>query len=53
MKNKRSLHPKEATYELGVSTKTIHRWDEAVKLHTVHTVGKQRRKPIEEIWRLR
>ncbi len=32
MKNKRLLHPKEAAYELGVSTKTIHRWDEAGKL---------------------
>jgi len=53
MKNKRLLHPKEAAYELGVSTKTIHRWDEAGKLRTVHTVGNQRRIPLEEIWRLR
>jgi putative resolvase len=53
MKNKRLLHPKEAAYELGVSTKTIHRWDQAGKLHTVRTVGNQRRIPIEEIWRLR
>lgn len=53
MKNKRLLHPKEAAYELGVSTETIHRWDQAGKLHTVRTVGKQRRIPIEEIWRLR
>jgi putative resolvase len=53
MKNKRLLHPKEAAYELGVSTKTIHRWDQAGKLRTVRTVGKQRRIPIEEIWRLR
>ena len=53
MKNKRLLHPKEAAYELGVSTKTIHRWDEAGKLRTVRTVGNQRRIPIEEIWRLR
>src|SRR5438128_10558491 len=52
MKNKRLLHPKEAAYELGVSTKTIHRWDEAGKLRTVRTVGNQRRIPIEEIWRL-
>ncbi len=35
--NKRLLHPKEAAYELGVSTKTIHRWDEAGKLRTVRT----------------
>ncbi len=53
MKNKRLLHPKEAAYELGVSTKTIHRWDEAGKLRTVRTIGNQRRIPIEEIWRLR
>ena len=53
MKNKRLLHPKEAAYELGVSTKTIHRWDEAGKLRTVRTVGNQRRIPIEEIVRLR
>jgi len=53
MKNKRLLHPKEAAYELGVSTKTIHRWAEAGKLRTVSTVGNQRRIPIEEIWRLR
>ncbi len=53
MKNKRLLHPKEAAYELGVSTKTIHRWDQAGKLRTVRTVGNQRRIPIEEIARLR
>ena len=53
MKNKRLLHPKEAAYELGVSTKTIHRWDEAGKLRTVRTIGNQRRIPVEEIWRLR
>jgi putative resolvase len=53
MENKRSLLPKEAAYKLGVSTKTIHRWDEAGKLRTVRTVGNQRRIPIEEIWRLR
>src|SRR6266704_2501037 len=53
MKNKRSLNPKEAAYELGVSTKTIHRWDQAGKLCTVRTVGNQRRIPVEEIVRLR
>lgn len=53
MKNKCLLHPKEAAYELGVSTKTIHRWDQAGKLRTVRTVGNQRRIPIEEIARLR
>jgi len=53
MRNKRLLHPKEAAYELGIFTKTIHRWDEAGKLRTVHTVGNQRWIPIKEIWRLR
>jgi putative resolvase len=53
MKNKRLLHPKEAANELGVSTKTIHRWDEAGKLRTVRTAGNQRRIPVEEIVRLR
>src|SRR5713226_2125661 len=53
MKNKSSVSPSEAAYELGVSTKTIHRWDEAGKLRTVRTIGNQRRIPIEEIWRLR
>jgi putative resolvase len=53
MKNKRLLSPSEAAYELGVSTKTIRRWDEAGNLRTVRTVGNQRRIPIEEIWRLR
>ena len=53
MKNKRLLSPKEAAAELGISIKTVHRWDEAGKLHTVRTAGNQRRIPIEEISRLR
>jgi putative resolvase len=53
MKNKHLLSPKEAAAELGISIKTVHRWDEAGKLHTVRTVGNQRRIPIEEISRLR
>jgi len=53
MKNKRLLSPKEAAFELGISVKTVHRWDEAGKLRTVRTVGQQRRIPIEEISRLR
>jgi len=53
MKNKRFLSPKEAAYELGISVKTIHRWDEAGKLQTVRTAGNQRRISIEEISRLR
>jgi len=53
MKNKRLLSPKEAAAELGISVKTIHRWDEAGKLHTHRTAGNQRRVPVEEISRLR
>ena len=53
MKNTRLLSPKEAASELGISVKTVHRWDEAGKLRTVRTVGNQRRIPIEEISRLR
>jgi putative resolvase len=45
--------PKEAASELGISVKTVHRWDEAGKLRTVRTAGNQRRIPIEEISRLR
>jgi len=53
MKNKRLLSPKEAAFELGISVKTVHRWDEAGKLRTVRTAGNQRRIPIEELSRLR
>jgi putative resolvase len=53
MKNKRLLTPSEAAAELGISVKTVHRWDEAGKLRTVRTVGNQRRIPLEEISRLR
>jgi putative resolvase len=53
MKNKHLLHPKEAAEELGVSIRTLIRWDEAGKLRTVRTVGNQRRIPLEEIFRLR
>ncbi len=53
MKNKRLLTPSEAAAELGISIRTLYRWEEAEKLHTVRTVGNQRRIPIEEISRLR
>jgi len=53
MKNKRLLHPKEAAEELGISIRTLIRWDKAGKLRTVRTVGNQRRIPVEEIFRLR
>jgi putative resolvase len=53
MKNKCLLSPKEAAFELGISVKTVHRWDEAGKLRTVRTAGNQRSIPIEEISCLR
>ena len=53
MKNKRLLTPSEAAAELGISIRTLYRWEEADKLHTVRTVGNQRRIPIEEVSRLR
>src|SRR2546425_12790609 len=53
MKNKRLLTPSEAAAELGISIRTLYRWEEADKLHTVRTAGNQRRIPIEEISRLR
>ena len=53
MKNKRLLHPKEAAEELGISIRTLIRWDQAGKVRTVRTVGNQRRIPVEEIFRLR
>jgi excisionase family DNA binding protein len=53
MKNKRLLSPKEASSALGISVRTLYRWEEAGNLSTVRTVGNQRRIPIEEIARLR
>jgi putative resolvase len=53
MKNKRLLPPSEAASALGISIRTLYRWEEADKLHTVRTVGNQRRIPIEELSRLR
>lgn len=53
MKNKRLLSPKETASELGISVRTLYRWEEAGNLSTVRTVGNQRRIPIEEIARLR
>ena len=53
MKNKQLLHPKEAAEALGISIRTLIRWDQAGKLRTLRTAGNQRRVPIEEIFRLR
>jgi putative resolvase len=53
MKNKRLLSPKEAASALGISIRTLYRWEEAGNLSTMRTVGNQRRIPLEEIARLR
>ena len=53
MKNKRLLTPSEAAEELGISIRTLIRWDQAGKLRAVRTAGNQRRIPVEEIFRLR
>jgi excisionase family DNA binding protein len=44
--------PAQAAKRLGVSVKTIHRWDKAGKLKTVRTAGNQRRIPAQEVRRL-
>ena len=46
------LRPQEAAQKLGVTVKTIHRWDAAGKIRTIRTVGNQRRIPVSEINRL-
>ena len=53
MKNKRLLTPSQAAAEFGISIRTLYRWEEADTLHTVRTVGNQRRIPIEEVSRRR
>jgi putative resolvase len=52
MKDKHLFYPKEAADALGVSVKTIQRWDQAGKLRAVRTAGHQRRIPLKEIERL-
>lgn len=44
--------PVQAARKLGVSVKTIHRWDKAGKIKTVRTAGNQRRIPANEVRRL-
>ena len=45
--------PKKAGQMLGVSTKTIRRWDEAGIIETLRTSGRQRRIPESEIIRIK
>lgn len=42
----------EAAKMLGVSTKTLRRWDNADKLKPVRTVGKHRRYRVSDIKKL-
>jgi len=44
---------KGSSRRIEISIKTVHRWDEAGKLHAVRTAGNQRRIPIEAISRPR
>ena len=43
---------KEAKKLLGVTTKTIHRWDKEGKIRVVRTIGGRRRIPESEIKRI-
>ena len=52
MKDKHLFHPKEAADMLGVSVKTIQRWDKSGKIRAVRTAGNQRRVPRSEVSRL-
>ncbi len=52
MKEKQYLRPVEVARQLGVSVKTIQRWDKAGLIKTVRTTGNQRRIPADEILRL-
>ena len=52
MKTKEMYTPKEAGQKLGVTVKTIHRWDAAGKLKVIRTAGNQKRIPCSEIKRL-
>ena len=48
----RHISPKQATKILGVTTKTIQRWDKAGKIRCIRTPGGRRRIPISEIHRI-
>ena len=53
MKKKAFLSAGEAARALGVSVKTIQRWDKAGLLPVIRTAKNQRRIPLEEIERIR
>jgi putative resolvase len=53
MKKKELLSAGEAARALGVSVKTIQRWDKACLLPVIHTATNQRRIPVDAVERLR
>ncbi|KAF0247745.1 MAG: putative resolvase [bacterium] len=46
------LTPKQAAKLLGVSTRTIHRWDKDGKIQSIRTPTKMRRIPLSEVERI-
>lgn len=52
MEEKQLLTMKEAKKMLGVSTRTIQRWDHDGKIKCIRTVGGRRRIPLSEVQRL-
>src|SRR6266699_6154308 len=52
MRSTHWMNPQEAAASLGISVKTLRRWDKAGKLHAAQTVGKHRRIARSEIQRL-
>ncbi len=52
MNRKLWMNPQEAAVSLGISVKTLRRWDKAGKLHVARTAVNHRRISIAEIQRL-
>jgi putative resolvase len=52
MNRKLWMNPQEAAVSLGVSLKTLRKWDKAGKLHVARTAGHHRRIGMAEIQRL-
>ena len=52
MNRKLWMNPQEAAVSLGISVKTLRRWDKAGKLHVARTAGNHRRISMAEIQRL-
>ncbi len=52
MNRKLWMNPQEAAVSLGISVKTLRRWDKTGKLHVARTAGNHRRIGMAEIQRL-